>query len=89
MTFGTEDEALRLANDTRYGLAASVWTSDLSRALKFTRSVRAGMVWVNSHGDTDEAVSVGGVKASGYGRELGLHSREQYTVTRSVWLSRG
>lgn len=83
--FGTEQEALALAHDTDYGLSASVWTSDADRAEYFARSLRAGMVWVNTWGDTDEAVSVSGLGSSGYGRELGIHAVDAYTRPRAVW----
>ncbi|MEV8588164.1 aldehyde dehydrogenase family protein [Streptomyces sp. NPDC051180] len=85
--FDTEAEALRLAHDTAYGLSASVWTSDADRVEHLGRNLRAGMVWVNTWGDTDETVSVSGMGASGYGRELGLHAVEGYTRPRAVWVA--
>ncbi|MEW2353466.1 aldehyde dehydrogenase family protein [Spirillospora sp. NPDC029432] len=83
------DEAFRLAADTRFGLAASLWTRDLRQAHRAARTLRAGMVWVNTFGDTEEHVSVGGIGLSGYGRELGAHAQEQYTATRAVFMAHG
>jgi acyl-CoA reductase-like NAD-dependent aldehyde dehydrogenase len=81
------EQAIEVANDTEYGLAATVWTTDLAKAHRVARGVRAGTVWVNTTGLYDPAVSFGGYKQSGFGRELGLHSMETYTQTKSVWIS--
>ena len=81
------DEAIAVANDTIYGLAASVWTSDVSKAHTVARGIKAGTVWVNSHGLIDPSISFGGYKQSGFGRELGKHSLETYTQTKSVWVN--
>ncbi|MFI7345233.1 aldehyde dehydrogenase family protein [Streptomyces sp. NPDC049936] len=86
-SFGTEEEALALAHDTAYGLSASVWTSHAGRAERFARTLRAGLVWVNTWGDTEETVSVSGLGQSGYGRELGIHAVEGYTRPRAVWIA--
>ncbi|HEY6792357.1 MAG TPA: 5-carboxymethyl-2-hydroxymuconate semialdehyde dehydrogenase [Trebonia sp.] len=82
--FDSEAEAIALANDTRYGLAAYIWTSDLRRAHRVAASVESGMTWVNSHNVRDLRTPFGGVKASGVGREGGQHSIDFYTESRIV-----
>ena len=81
------DEAIRVANDTIYGLAAAVWTNDVTKAHRVARGIKAGTVWVNTAGNVDPSVSFGGYKQSGFGRELGRHSMETYTQTKSVWMN--
>jgi aldehyde dehydrogenase (NAD+) len=81
------DEAIRVANDTIYGLAAAVWTTDLAKAHRVAKGIKAGTVWVNTYGNVDPAISFGGYKQSGFGRELGAHSMETYTQTKSVWIN--
>ena len=87
LRFSDTDEAIRIANDTAYGLAAAVWTKDLSTAHKVARGLKAGTVWVNTYGQNDPGVSFGGYKSSGFGRELGPHAIEAYTQVKSVWVS--
>jgi 5-carboxymethyl-2-hydroxymuconic-semialdehyde dehydrogenase len=82
--FDSEAEAIALANDTRYGLAAYIWTSDLRRAHRVAASVESGMTWVNSHNVRDLRTPFGGVKASGVGREGGQRSIDFYTESRIV-----
>ncbi len=83
--FRDEAEAVRLANDTDFGLAAAVWTSDISRAQRVTRALRAGTVWINTYGQVDLISPFGGYKQSGIGRELGRQSIDAYTETKSVF----
>ena len=87
--FDTEAEAVSLANGTRYGLAAYIWTSDLRRAHRVAGRVDAGMTWVNSHNVRDLRTPFGGVKASGLGREGGQHSIDFYTESRIVHVAMG
>jgi acyl-CoA reductase-like NAD-dependent aldehyde dehydrogenase len=84
---GDVDEAIAIANDTMYGLAAAVWTNDVTKAHRVARGIKAGTVWVNTTGLFDPAVSFGGYKQSGFGRELGKHSLEAYTENKSVWVN--
>ncbi|MDS0135973.1 MULTISPECIES: 5-carboxymethyl-2-hydroxymuconate semialdehyde dehydrogenase [unclassified Amycolatopsis] len=87
--FDTEAEALALANDVKYGLAAYLWTSDLARAHTFAQSVEAGMVWLNSHNVRDLRTPFGGVKASGLGHEGGYRSLDFYTDQQAIHVSLG
>jgi acyl-CoA reductase-like NAD-dependent aldehyde dehydrogenase len=81
------DDAIGVANDSMYGLAAAVWTTDLSKAHLVARGIKAGTIWINSTGLYDPGVSFGGYKQSGFGRELGVHSMEAYTEVKSVWVN--
>ncbi len=87
--FDDEDSAIQLANATSYGLAAYIWTRDLTRAHRVAHAVEAGMTWVNSHNVRDLRTPFGGVKASGLGREGGGHSLDFYTETRIVHVALG
>lgn len=82
--FDDVDEVVRAANDTRYGLAANIWTRDLSRAHLTARRLQAGVVWVNTHGMNDPSAPFGGVKESGWGREVGEEGVLHYTETKTV-----
>ena len=81
------DEAIRLANDTDYGLSAGIWTGDLVRAQQLARELRAGSVWVNDWHMMRTDAPFGGYKQSGYGRELGAWSIDAYVETKAVQMS--
>jgi len=86
-TFETLDEAIRLANDTPYGLAASVYTSHLNRAIQLARAIRAGIVTVNCFGEGDATTPFGGYKESGFGgRDKSQWAHEQYTELKTIWV---
>ena len=85
--FEDEDEAITIANDVNYGLAAGVWTNDLTRSLKMADNLQAGTVWVNTYRSTSYTTPFGGYKNSGVGRENGIDAIKEYTQTKSVWLS--
>ena len=89
ITFRDEAEALAIANDVRYGLAGYVWTNDLSRAVRFSASLEAGMIWVNSENVRHLPTPFGGVKMSGIGRDGGDYSFDFYMETKMVSLARG
>lgn len=86
-SFETEEEAIRLANDSVYGLAASVWTADLSRAHRMIKAIEAGVVWVNCFGDGDMNQPFGGYKQSGNTRDKSLESLAGYMQSKSSWIA--
>jgi phenylacetaldehyde dehydrogenase len=86
LPFSSEEEAYRIANDTEYGLAAGVWTSDLARAHRAGRELRVGTVWVNTYQMVYPSVPYGGFKLSGHGKALGRASIEELTQIKSVWM---
>jgi len=85
LPFDTEEEAIALANGTRYGLAAAIQTRDISRAHRVAAGLKAGTVWINTYNMYDPDQPFGGVGESGFGRELGAHALALYTETKSVW----
>jgi aldehyde dehydrogenase (NAD+) len=86
-TFKDEDEAIRIANATEYGLGGGLWTRDLQRAHRVAHAIEAGMLWINSYKRVNPGSPFGGVKSSGYGREMGFEAMHDYTDAKSVWVN--
>ncbi|OUN00027.1 MAG: carnitine dehydratase [Paenibacillaceae bacterium ZCTH02-B3] len=84
LPFDDEEEAVAMANDSKYGLASGIWTRDISRAHRIARRMECGQVWVNTYRINAAQVPFGGVKQSGYGRERGMHTLMEYTVVKNV-----
>jgi acyl-CoA reductase-like NAD-dependent aldehyde dehydrogenase len=87
MPFDSEDEAIRVANATPYGLSASVWTRDIARAFRITRRIDSGVISINSSSSVHLEMPFGGFKQSGIGRELGPSALELYSETKSVFVA--
>lgn len=87
LRFRDETEAVAMANDTRHGLAAGIFTRDSARSLRMARAVRAGIVWVNTYRAISPIAEFGGVKGSGYGRESGFQAIYDYTRPKTVWMN--
>jgi len=84
--FKDEEDVLRMANDTMYGLASGIWTTDIKRVHRMARGLQAGTVYVNTYNMLDAAAPFGGFKKSGFGRELGIEALDLYTQTKCVWI---
>jgi phenylacetaldehyde dehydrogenase len=87
LSYENLDDALAQVNDSQYGLAASIWTNDLGRAMQLIPQIEAGMVWVNNHAPVDPNLPFGGYKQSGMGREFGRSAMEGFTELKSVCLT--
>ena len=87
ITFKNDEEALQIANGTEYGLGGGLWTNNLQRAHKFARDMKNGMVWINCYKRVNPGSPVGGVGASGYGREMGFDAMREYTQVKSIWVN--
>jgi len=85
LKFDSDEEALRLANDNIYGLAGSIWTQDISRALRYSAQLEAGTVWINNHDIVDSNMPCGGFKQSGFGKDMGPEQLNYFTRTKAVW----
>ena len=85
--FKSEDEVVQLANDTKHGLAAGIFTRDSARSLRMSKKVKAGIIWVNTYRVISPIAEFGGMKHSGYGREAGLQALYDYTRPKTVWMN--
>jgi acyl-CoA reductase-like NAD-dependent aldehyde dehydrogenase len=86
-TFREDDEAVRIANGTEYGLGGGLWTSDLQRGHRVAGEIRSGMVWVNTYKRVNPGSPFGGIGASGYGREMGFEAMHEVTEAKSIWIN--
>jgi aldehyde dehydrogenase (NAD+) len=87
MPFEDEAEAIRIANDSSYGLVAGLWSQDVSRVHRMIGALRSGTVWANTWRLIHRQAPFGGVRQSGWGRELGVHALKAYMEPKTVWLS--
>ncbi|HUJ76201.1 MAG TPA: aldehyde dehydrogenase family protein, partial [bacterium] len=86
-TFRTEEEALRIANGTPYGLGGGLWTADVQRAHRVAQHLGSGMVWINCYKRVSPGSPFGGMRGSGYGRDMGFEAMWDYTQPKSVWVN--
>ena len=84
ISFSSEEEAVAIANNSRFGLGSAVWTRDIARAHRVAHALEAGIVWINDHHRIDPAMPWGGLKESGIGREVGLQAYRAFTQTQTV-----
>ena len=87
LRFSDEEEVIQMANETRHGLAAGIFTQDSARALRVSKRVKAGIIWVNTYRAVSPIAEFGGMKYSGYGRESGLQAAYDYTRPKTVWMN--
>ena len=87
MKFETENEAIKQMNDNKYGLSSGVYSSNFGRAIRVSKAVRAGIVFINTYRLISPMAPFGGIKDSGYGKEAGIESIKEYTRIKTTWLN--
>lgn len=87
LSSSSSEEALAISNDSKYGLAASIWSDDINEAYYFSRNLQAGIVHINSYGDDDNTVPFGGIKESGIGKDKSIFAFDEYSYTKTTWIS--